>query len=87
MNSKKIKKQKITEIVAEVSPWDLTGSLDKIYWYLLDTQKTYINNIDDVIEYGWDWDDDENHFVLTVTRLENNKEYNSRVKKLMKTKS
>lgn len=87
MKNTKIKKQKITEIVAEVSPWDLTGSLDKIYWYLLDTQKTYIDNIDDVIEYGWDWDSDEAHFVLTVTRLENDKEYNSRVKKLMKTKS
>lgn len=87
MNSKKIKKRKITEIVAEVSPWDLTGSLDKIYWYLLDTQKTYIDNIDDVIEYGWDWDGDENHFILTITRLEDDKEYNSRAKKLKKTKS
>lgn len=88
-NTKKIRRQQVRETVAEVSPWDLSGSAESIYQELLDTEKYYLEKYENVIDSGWGWEgsnDDPGQFVLTVTRLENDKEYNTRVKKLMKIK-
>lgn len=89
-NIRKIKRQQVTEKLAEISPWDLTGSAEKIYKELKDTENFYLEKYDpsNTISYGWDWEEDENdkYFTLTITRLENDKEYNTRVKKLMKIK-
>jgi hypothetical protein len=88
----KIKRQKIKLIVADISPWDLTGDSEKIYAYLLDIErsvhKKYGSSISDL---NWDWESpsegySNGRFVLECLRLETDKEYNLRVKKLMKIK-
>lgn len=88
---RKIKRQQVRETVAEVSPWDLSGSAESIYKELLDTEKYYLDQHDDIISSGWGWESgvyesSEGHFTFVITRLENDKEYNSRIKKLMKIK-
>lgn len=92
-NTNKIRRQPVQENVAEVSPWDLSGSAHEIYKELLETQNAYVDkyNIDDIISVSWAWESAEyegidGRFVLTITRLENDKEYNRRVKNLMKIK-
>lgn len=87
----KIRKQQVKVIVARVSPWDLTGSSDSIYRSLKDTENLYLTENPDIIKAEWDWespssDDSNGSFVLEITRLENDKEYNARVKRLMKIK-
>jgi hypothetical protein len=89
--TKQIKRQQVRETVAEVSPWDLSGSSESIYKELQDTEKYYLDQYDNVINSGWGWESasyegDEGHFTFVITRLENDKEYNARVKKLMKIK-
>ena len=90
-NTRKIRKQKVKVIVSSVSPCDLNGSSQHIYDYLQYLESFYRKNCDtDTIEdMNWGWEgsnDDPGQFVLTVTRLENDKEYNARVKRLMKIK-
>jgi hypothetical protein len=75
--------------LAEVSPWDLSGTAEDIYKELHQTQINYLKNREDIIEANWTWENGEyegedGRFILTITRLENDKEYNSRVKQLMK---
>lgn len=87
----KIKRQKVKVIVARISPWDLTGSSDAIYRNLKDVENLYLKEGENIICSSWDWespcnDDPGGSFVLEITRLENDKEYNSRVKRLMKVK-
>lgn len=92
-NTSKIRRQQVREAVAEISPWDLSGSPENICKELRDTQEAYLKkyNKDDIQNSCWAWesgayDSSEGCFVLTITRLENDKEYNARVKKLMKIK-
>lgn len=92
-NTKKIRRQPVKENIAEISPLDLSGTAHDIYKELQETQNAYIDqyNIDDIISISWEWESSsdetsDGYFVLTVMRLENDKEYNDRVKKLMKIK-
>ena len=87
----KIRRQQVKENIAEVSPWDLSGSPEDIYKELHQTQSNYLKDRDDIIEANWLWESAEyegtdGRFVLTITRLENDNEYNKRVKNLMKIK-
>lgn len=87
---RKIKRQQIKETVARVSPWDLCGSSSDIYKNLQDTESYYLKEDNTVIDLYWEWEtgyyDDSGEFALVLTRLENDTEYNARVKKLMKIK-
>lgn len=88
-NTRKIKRQQVRETVAEISPWDLSGSAERIYKELQDTEKYYLDKYDNIIDSGWGWesgvyDSSEGHFTFVITRLENDKEYNARLKKLAK---
>jgi len=89
-NTRKIKRQQVKETVARVSPYELSGSSQSIYENLLDTENYYRNKDDTIIDMSWEWEcspySDAGEFALVVTRLENDKEYNARVKKLMKIK-
>lgn len=92
-NTRNIRRQKIREEITDISPWDLSGSPEDICKILRETQDAYLKkyNKEDILEVGWTWEtssygDGEGHFTLTMTRLENDKEYNARVKKLMKIK-
>lgn len=89
-NTRKIKRQQIKETVARVSPWELSGSSESIYKNLLDTENYYRKKDDTIIDIGWEWEcspySDAGEFALIVTRLENDKEYNARVNKLIKIK-
>lgn len=89
--TRKIRRQPVKENVAEISPWDLSGTAHDIYKELQETQNAYVDkyNIDDIISISWEWESasdetSDGYFVLTVMRLENDKEYNARVKKLAK---
>ena len=89
--TRKIRRQQVRDEIATVSPWELSGSPEDICKELRDTQNAYLDkyNKDDILEAGWIWENSEyegedGHFVLTITRLENDKEYDSRVKQLMK---
>lgn len=87
-NTRKIKRQQIKETVARVSPWELSGSSESIYANLLDTENFYRKKDDNIIDMSWEWEcspySDAGEFALIVTRLENDKEYDIRVKKLIK---
>lgn len=90
-NTRKIKRQQVRETVAEISPWDLSGSAERIYKELQETEKYYLDKYDNVIDSGWGWesgvyDSSEGHFTFVITRLENDREYNARVKKLTQIK-
>lgn len=93
-NTRKIKRQKVREKIAEVSPWELSGSPEDICKELRDTQNAYLDkyNQNDILESGWTWetsnydDSGDGEFVLEIIRLENDKEYDTRVKTLMKIK-
>lgn len=89
-NTRKIRRQQIKETVARVSPWELSGSSESIYANLLDTENYYRKKDDTIINIHWEWEcspySDAGEFALIVTRLENDKEYNTRVNKLMKIK-
>lgn len=84
--ARKIKRQQIKETVARVSPWELSGSSESIYKNLQDTESYYSGK--DIIEIYWEWEsghyDDSGELALIVTRLENDKEYSDRLKKLEK---
>lgn len=87
----KIRRQQVKENIAEVCPWDLSGSPEDIYKELHQTQSNYLKDRDDIIEANWLWESAEyegtdGRFVLTITRLENDKEYNARIKKLTQIK-
>jgi hypothetical protein len=91
MKMKKINRQKIKEQIISVSPWDLSGSPEDICKELRTTQDAFLEDRNDVIESYWSWDSgiydsDTGAFELVITRLENDKEYNARVKELMKIK-
>ena len=84
-----IRRQPVKENLVEVSPWDLSGTAEDIYKQLHQTQSKYLKDREDIAETNWTWENSEyegedGHFVLTITRLENDKEYDSRVKQLMK---
>lgn len=90
-NTKKIRRQQVKEEIADVSPWDLSGSPEDICKELRETQDAYLKeyNKEDILEASWTWEtssyvDGEGHFSLTITRLENDNEYDRRVKSLMK---
>lgn len=89
-NTRKIKRQQVKETVARVSPYELSGSSQSIYENLLDTENYYRKKDDTIIDMSWEWEcspySDAGEFALIVTRLENDKEYNTRVKKLMQIK-
>ena len=89
--TKNIRRQQVKDEIAEISPWDLSGSPEDICKELRETQDAYLKDYDNVIEANWSWvspfdDNEDGYFLLTITRLENDKEYNARVKKLMKIK-
>ena len=90
-NTTKIRRQQVKDEIAEVSPWNLSGSPEDICKELREIQDAYLKkyNKEDILEASWTWEtssyaDEEGHFSLTITRLENDKEYDSRVKQLMK---
>lgn len=91
-NTKKIRRQEIREVVARVSPWELSGTAHEIYKELQETQNVYVDkyNVDDIISVFWEWEadnyDNSGEFALNIRRLENDKEYDARVKKLIKIK-
>lgn len=92
-NTRKIRRQKIREEIADISPWDLSGTPEDIYNQLKDTQNAYLKkyNAEDILEVSWGWEtssygDGEGRFALTMTRLENDMEYNTRVHNLRKIK-
>ena len=87
--TRKIRRQQVKDTVATVSPWDLSGTPEEICKELRDTQDAYLKDYNDVIDTYWAWEcayagDGEGYFALSITRLENDKEYDSRVKQLMK---
>ena len=89
--TKNIRRQQVKDEIAEVSPWDLSGSPEDICKELRETQDAYLKkyNKEDIIDASWTWEtssygDGEGHFSLTITRLENDSEYDRRVKQLMK---
>jgi len=87
---KKINRQRIKESITSVSPWDLSGSPEDICKELRTTQDAYLKDRNDVIESYWSWDSgiydsDTGAFELVITRLENDKEYNDRVKENAKS--
>jgi len=92
MNSTiKIKRQEVKDTLVTISPWDLSGTPEEICKELRETQDAYLKDYNDVIDARWTWEsdgsiDDLGVFALNITRLENDKEYNARVKKLMKIK-
>lgn len=90
-STRKIRRQQVKDTVATVSPWDLSGTPEEICKELRETQDAYLKNYDDIVDATWSWEnpsfgDSEGYFALSITRLENDKEYDSRVKKLMKIK-
>lgn len=92
-NTRKIRRQQVKDEIAEVSPWDLSGSPEDICKELRETQDAYLNQYpkEDIIDSCWTWvsasyDGDDGHFTLKITRLENDREYDRRVKQLMKIK-
>lgn len=40
--ARKIRRQKVREEIADISPWDLSGTPEDIYNQLKDTQNTYL---------------------------------------------
>lgn len=87
----KIRRQQVKENVTEVCPWELSGSPEDICKTLREIQDAYLKkyNKEDILEASWIWEtslygDGEGNFSLTITRLENDNEYNKRVKQLMK---
>lgn len=91
MNSKKIRRQQVKDTLVTVSPWDLSGSPEDICKTLRETQDAYLKDYNDVIDSHWTWEscpygDGEGSFALNITRLENDREYNDRIKRLMKIK-
>jgi len=92
-NTRKIRRQQVKDEIAEVSPWNLSGSPEDICKELRETQDAYLNQYkkEDIIDSCWSWvspsyDGDDGHFTLKITRLENDMEYDRRVKQLMKIK-
>lgn len=89
--TKNIRRQEVKDEIAEVSPWDLSGTPEDICKTLREIQDAYLKkyNKEDILEASWTWgtspyEDEEGHFSLTITRLENDNEYDRRVKQLMK---
>ena len=85
----KIRRQQVKDEIAEISPWDLSGTPEDICKTLRETQDAYLKDYDNIIEANWSWvspsyEGDDGHFTLKITRLENDREYDRRVKQLMK---
>jgi len=81
------KRKKIVENVTSISPYDLGNTLETIYTTLHNTQTHYTKDREDIIETNWIWEADwdgrgNGRYILTITRLENDKEYNARIKRL-----
>ena len=90
-STRKIRRQQVRDEIAEINPWDLSGSPEDICKELRDTQDAYIKDRNDIIETSWEWvsasyEGEDGHFTLKVTRWENDREYDARVKNLMKIK-
>ena len=88
-NTTNIKRQQVSEVITQINPWDLSGSPEDICKELRETQDAYLKDYEDIIEAKWGWvsssyEGDDGHFSLTITRLENDREYDRRVKQLMK---
>lgn len=88
--ARKIRRQKITEIVGSISFDQLCGHFDEVIKNLNELQSYYKETHADAIEI---WIEDNNwaddfiaSFDIKIERYENDKEYNTRVKKLMKIK-
>lgn len=89
--ARKIRRQQVKDTITTVSPWDLSGTPEEICKELRETQDAYLKNYDDIVDATWSWEnpsfgDSEGYFTLSITRLENDREYNDRVKRLMKIK-
>lgn len=88
-NTKKIRRQQVRESIAQISPWDLLGSPEDICKELRETQDAYLKDNDNIVEASWAWEEPSydgttGYFSLVITRLENDQEYDRRVKQLMK---
>lgn len=84
-----IRRQKVQDTLAHISPWDLSGTPEDICKELRETQDAYLKDYDNIIEASWKWEDPSfgdstGYFSLIITRLENDNEYDRRVKQLMK---
>lgn len=89
--ARQIRRQQVKEGIAQISPWDLFGSPEDICKELRETQDAYLKDYDNIIEAFWTWDEPSydgtsGYFSLVIKRLENDREYNTRVKNLMKIK-
>ena len=85
----KIRRQQVKDEIAQISPWNLSGSPEDICKELRETQDAYLKDYDNIIEANWGWVSpsyagEDGYFSLTITRLENDNEYDRRVKQLMK---
>jgi hypothetical protein len=91
----RIKRRKITEVIDTIDPHEFDGPMShvsaKIEAKLDDYKNRELICSDSEVWIEFDYsiyDDDEySNFVVKIDRLENDKEYNARVKKLMKIKN
>ena len=89
----KIKRQKIRERVDSIHFDNLSGHFDEIIQFLTERKEYYQQTFPDAYEIWVDYDIDVcymdesiKQFDVFIERAENDKEYNIRVKKLMKIK-
>jgi hypothetical protein len=87
----KIRRQKIRERVGSISLGSLCGHFDEVINHLQNLQSSYAEAFPDASEI---WIEDNNwadeftgELDVYIERSENDKEYNARVKKLMKIKN
>lgn len=89
----KIRRQKIKERVGSIHWDDLSGHFEDIIQFLEQAKTYYQQTYPDALEIWVEYDidiyaieDSFKEFNVFIERLENDKEYNARVKKLMKIK-
>ena len=85
-----MKRQKISERVGSIGFHQLCGHFDEVIKNLKELQQYYKETFPDAIEI-WisdnNWDDEfGSEFDVMIQRIENDKEYDSRIKKLKKEK-
>jgi coenzyme F420-reducing hydrogenase gamma subunit len=88
---RKVKRQKISERVGTIGFHQLCGCFDEVIKNLKELQQYYSETFPDATEI-WisdnNWDNEFGaEFDVMVERMENDKEYNDRVKKLTKEKA
>lgn len=86
-----MKRKKISERVGSIGFHQLCGHFDDVIKNLNELKQYYNETFPDAIEI-WisdnNWDDEfEAEFDVMIERMENDKEYNARVKKLKKEKN